>query len=152
MGVYIPDSNNIDGWISSKFATLAEILHDYDPYLELRWIPPDKRTREDKKPYVVIDTRSSTPVVYASELDVPEHLLAHVINVDNKTGSVLSKLESYEAAYKLFQQKEFLIRMEEAADEAQALKQSPLNRYRFKGKVLDDQRREIGTVKEKKNL
>lgn len=152
MGVYIPDSTNIDEWISSKFAVLAEIIHDYDSYLELRWIPPGKRTRDDKKPYVIVDTRSNTPVMYASELDVPEQLLAHLFYIDNKTGTVLSKLEAHEAALEAFKMKEYMNKIEEAADEARFFMKSPLNTIRFNGKKFDDQRRHIGPAVDRKQL
>jgi hypothetical protein len=150
--IYIPDTNDVNQWISGKFSVLAEILQDYDSYLELRWIPTDKRTRDDKKPYVVVDTRSNTPVCYANELDIPENILAQVIQADNRQGSVLKKLEAHEAALKLFRLKEELIQREEAADEARFLMKSPLNWLRFNGKKLDDQRRPIGPAVDRKQL
>lgn len=150
--IYIPDSNNADEWVSSRFSLLAEIVQDYDPYLELRWIPLDKRTRDDKKPYVVVDTRTNYPVVYASELDVPENILARVIEGDNKNHDVLRRLEAQEAANKIFKAKEWLNKLEEAEDEAKFLMESPLNWVNFKGKKLDDQRRVIGPAKEVKHL
>jgi hypothetical protein len=152
MGIYVPNTDDIHGWVSSKFELLAEILQDYDPYLELRWIPPDKRTRDDKKPYVVVDTHSNTPVKYASELDIPEQILADIITADGKHGDVLSKLEAGEAAYKLFQMKKFMNDMEEAADEAKFFMKSPLNTIRFKDKKFDDQRRIIGPAVDRKHL
>lgn len=151
MSVYIPDSNT-DGWVSSRFALLAEILQDYDPYLELRWIPPDKRTRDDKKPYVVVDTRSNSAVLYADELDIPEEILAKVIQIDNKDTTVISKLEAYEAAQRLFQMKEYLDKMGQAADEAKFFMKSPLNTIKFNGKKFDDQRRVIGPAIDRKHL
>jgi hypothetical protein len=152
MNIYIPNTDNVDQWISEKFELLAEIVQDYDPYLELRWIPPDKRTRDDKKPYVVVDARTNTAVIYASDLDVPEQILAQIIQDDNKNGSVLSKLESFEAANKLFEMKKFMNEMEQAADEVECLIRSPLNVYRFNGKKLDDQRRVIGPAVDRKHL
>jgi hypothetical protein len=150
--IHIPNTGDINQWISEKFSVLAEIVQDYDPYLELRWIPPDQRTRDDKKPYVVVDTRTNTPVIYASDLDIPEQILASIIEGDNKNGSILQKLEAQETAAKLFQMKEFLNRIEEAHDIAEYLVKSPLNWVTFNGKKLDDQRRVIGTAKEKKHL
>lgn len=150
--IQVPNTTDINQWISEKFALLAEIVQDYDPYLELRWIPPDKRTRDDKKPYVVVDTRNNTPVQYASDLDVPEQVLAQIIQGDNRNGSVLSKLEAYEAAHKLFLMREYLDKMEEAAEEAKFFMKSPLNWLHFNGKKFDDQRRVVGTTKEKKQL
>lgn len=150
--IHVPNTGNLTDWFSKKFETLAEILKDYDQYLELRWIPPANRTRDDKKPYVVVDTRNNTPVLYASDSDIPEQILAQVIEGDNRNGSVLKKLEAYEAAHKLFVIKEHLDQMEEAADEAKFFMKSPLNTIRFKGKKFDDQRQVIGPAIDRKHL
>jgi hypothetical protein len=150
--IYVPNSNDINEWFSEKFSILAEIVQDYDPYLELRWIPSDKRTRDDKKPYVIVDTRSNYPVLYASELDQPEQILAKIIEGDNKNGDILRKLEAQEAANKLFRYKEWLDNLEEAAAETEFLMKSPLNWINFNGKKLDDQRRVIGPAKEVKHI
>lgn len=150
--IYVPDTTDVSGWISEKFSILAEIVQDYDPDLELRWIPPANRTRDDKKPYVVVDTRNNKPVQYAGELDIPEDILAKIIEGDNRNGSVLIKLEAQERAHKLFVMKEWLNKMEEAAEEAAFLMKSPLNWVNFNGKKLDDQRRVIGPAKEVKHL
>lgn len=150
--IYIPDTGDAGQWISEKFSTLAEIVKEYDPYLELRWIPTDKRTREDKKPYVIVDTRTNYPVTYASELDIPEQILARVIEGDNKQNNVIKRLEAQDVANKLFAMKEFLNKMEEAAEEAEFFMRSPLNWITFNGKKFDDQRRVIGPAKETKHL
>jgi len=150
--IFIPNTNDVNSWVSSKFELLAEIVQDYDRWLELRWIPPENRTRDDKKPYVVVDTRTNYPVIYASELDVPEQILAQIIGGDNKNGTVLSKLEAFEAAQKLFQMREFLDKMEQAADEAKFMIDSPLNTVRFNGKKFDDQRRPVGPAIDRKHL
>lgn len=152
MNIFVPNTNNIDGWISEKFSILAEIVAEYDRNLELRWIPPNNRTRDDKKPYVVVDKRSNYPVIYASDLDIPEQILASIIEGDNKNGDVLRKLEAQEAAAKLFQYKKYLIDMEEAADEVEFMVKSPLNVLKFKGKKFDDQRRVIGPAVDRKHL
>lgn len=150
--IYIPDTDNVNQWVSEKFSILAEIVQEYDPHLELRWIPTDMRTREDKKPYVIVDTRTNYPVIYASELDIPEQILAKLIEGDNKNQNVLKTLEAQDAANKLFAMKEYLNKMEEAAEEAKFFMKSPLNWLNFNGKKFDDQRRVVGTTKEQKHL
>lgn len=145
MDCYIPTETG--HWVSEKFSTLAEIVNDYDHYLELRWIPPDKRTRDDNKPYVIWDTRINRPVMFASELDVPEETLARLFMADNGRENVLSRLEATEAAVRAFQMKEWLNKMEEAHDQAEFLLKSPKNYLKFNGKKFDDQRRVIGTAK-----
>jgi hypothetical protein len=152
MSVYIPPTGDVQGWISAKFATLAELLHDYDHSLELRWIPPNMRTRDDKKPYVIVDTHSNTPVMYASELDIPEEILAHLFTIDCKNGDVLTKLEAFEASHRAFKAKEEIMRLEESHEQAKFFVQSPLNYLKFNGKKFDDQRRVIGSAVDRKYL
>jgi hypothetical protein len=152
MNLYIPNTQDINDWVSERFSILAEIVREYDSYLELRWIPPDKRTRDDKKPYVVIDTRTNYPVHYASELDNPEDILAKIFAGDGTKNNVLDQLEAQEAARKVFLMKEWLVKMEEAAEEAEFFMKSPLNWINFNGKKFDDQRREIGPAIDRKHL
>lgn len=42
-------------FLSSKAARLAEILHDYNPYLELVFIPSSKRDDTDTHPFAIRD-------------------------------------------------------------------------------------------------
>jgi hypothetical protein len=94
-------------WVDENFARLAEIVKDYDPYLELRWIPPGQReTDADKKnPYCIIDTRSDYIVMFASERDNPQTILARLWSADNKHGSVLDRLDAENAAAEAFKLK-----------------------------------------------
>jgi len=95
-------------WVNEDFQRLAEIVKDYDEYLELRWIPPGQReTDADKKnPYCIIDTRSNYIVLFASERDTPESILARLFQSDNKHGSVLDRIDAENAAKEAFRLKE----------------------------------------------
>lgn len=149
--VFIPTETG--HWVSEEFCRLSEIVRDYDPALELRWIPPENRTRDDKKPYVIVDTRHSYPVLYASELDSPSEILATLYQGDaERNGAILPRLEAMEAAARTMQLKEWQDKLEEAADEAEFVMKSPLNTIRHNGKKLDDQRRVVGPAVERKVL
>lgn len=149
--VFVPAE---DGrWVDENYARLAEVINDYDPHLQLRWIPPDRRTREDKKPYVVVDTRIEQPVVYASELDTPEQILTDLFMADNvKNGWVIDRIEAAEAAQKALEMKQWIEKMEEGNDYAKFLMQSPLNTVRHNGKKFDENRRVIGTIKGRRTI
>jgi hypothetical protein len=139
--VFIPVD---DGrWVDENYERLARIVKDYDEMLELRWIPPENRTRDDKKPYIVVDTRTNTPVIYASELDTPEEILAKIFDSDNKHGNVLDRIEARENAAKIFRLKEKQDILEEIEDKVKFLIDSPLNTLRMDGKKFDHQRRVI---------
>lgn len=95
-------------WVDENFARLAEIIKDYDEYLELRWIPPGQRETdaEKKNPYCIVDTRSNYIVMFASERDTPQTILARLWSADNKHGSVLERVDAENAAAEAFRLKE----------------------------------------------
>lgn len=136
--VYVPLD---DGrWVDENFARLAELISIYDHNLELRWIPEDRRTREDKEPYVVVDTLTESPVMYASAHTPPQKILARLFMADNAKGNTLTKLEAEEVAKKAFQQKEWLERMAEAAEQAEFFFKTNKNTFTMNGKKFVDKR------------
>lgn len=144
--VYIP-ANDKDGavrWVSEEYERLARIVQDYDQAFELRWIPPEHRTRDDKKPYVVVDTTTERPIVYASELDSPTDILATIFQSDMKQGNVLERIEARERAEKIIQLKERHDRLEELLEKYQWMAESNLNYMKVDGKKYDSERRVIG--------
>lgn len=142
--MYIPTD---DGrWVSEHFARLAEVIKDYDPQFELRWIPPEYReTPEDRKNcYVVWDTYSNYPVFHAGELDTPESILGRLFDSDNRNGDVLKRIDAHNAAIEALQLKEELDRREEQQDYAAWLAGTNKNYIKLKGgRVVDDQLRRI---------
>lgn len=119
-------------FVSSKLQRLAEIIQDYDPYLELRWIPNDKRNSSDTLPYCVVDTRlgsAAYPIFYFGETTPPEEVLAKIFQGDNSKNDVLSKVDAHNAAVEAFQLKERLDEMEEMHDQFHFLATSRSNNY-----------------------
>lgn len=140
--VFVPAE---DGrWVDENYARLAEAINQYDRNLQLRWIPPERRSRDDKKPYVVIDTTIEQPVLYASELDTPVEILSKLIMADNTKTKVLDRIEAADLATRMLKAKEWQDQMEEAHDYAKFLMQSPLNTVRHNGKKFNQDRRPVG--------
>jgi hypothetical protein len=138
-------------WISDEYARMSEIIQDYDYNLELRWIPPEHRSRDDKKPYVIWDKLSNTPVLFASELDTPAEIIATLFQADaTKNGHVLQRLEAMESAQRILNVKARLEAMEGAADQAHFLLKSPLHTNRLNGKKFDHNLRVIGPSVDRK--
>lgn len=139
------------GWVDENFARLAEIVKDYDPYLELRWIPPGQRDSDaDKKnPYCIIDTRSNYIVMFASERDTPQSILARLFTADNKHGSVLDRIDAENAAAEVLRLKAQIDDEEMKKDFVAWITGSNLNYYKVRNPVtgeklkLDDQLRRI---------
>lgn len=94
-------------YVDQKWSYLAEMIGDYNPMLELRWIPVDKRSPEDRsKPYIVVHTGKDNReyiVLYASELDTPEEIMTRLINSDMKHGNVQTRMDTRNRVNKLFE-------------------------------------------------
>jgi hypothetical protein len=100
-------------FISSKHQHLAEILHDYNPYFSLVWIPPKDRDATDTKPFAILNSspgRQPAIIRYLSEreMDDPAAILAWVFEGDtvrHGTGNVFANLEKKRAAQELLDMK-----------------------------------------------
>lgn len=98
----------VDGhFVSVKQVRINEILRDYDPSLQLQWIPPDKRSSKDLAFRVVCfpDGRPPYAICFAEEAD--ERLLAKVFESDQQNSpNKLSYIENYNRALELTRAKE----------------------------------------------
>jgi len=123
-------------WISEKQRRVNEILKDYDPYLELQWIPPGERGHQDYA-FRVVDNRAKPYVVcFAHEAD--ERLLAQVFGADQTRGNSLSYLEKYNAAREALQLKEAMEKNHEANELAYSILHS--NKFHYKHNGVDYER------------
>lgn len=116
-------------WVNEHFHRLAEIIKDYDEFLELQWIPPGQRTTDaDKKnPYRIIDNRNNSVVMFASERDSAEEILARLWGADNQNGSVLDRMEAKNDAQEAFNLKAKMEEQEMLNDFAAFLVETPKN-------------------------
>ena len=103
----IPTEEGI--FVSQKWMHLSEMLKDYNPQLELKWIPPNLRDPEDRLRCYVITHRDINGkeyvVLYASELDLPEDIMGRVFANDMKHGDVQARMDARNTAAKLFEMK-----------------------------------------------
>lgn len=98
----------IDGhFVSQKQVRINEILQDYDPNLQLQWIPPDKRSHEDKAFRVVHFPPGRAPYLVCTADEADERLLARVFEADQvNSPNKLSFMENYNNAVELTRAKE----------------------------------------------
>lgn len=136
-----------DGYFrSEKMLRLAEILEDFSPEMELKWIPPDKRNNVDKsKPYCIVHTpsdRNKPPyvVMYATETDDPVDILARLWYGDTRRDNVIRKVEAREAAQRAFELKQ---QMEETQEKADLFHFLMTNRSKYWTSYKDDQGKTI---------
>lgn len=133
-------------WVSADFERLARMVKDYDESLELVWIPPAARTRDDKEPFAIRDTRpqeGSGIIFFVKETDSPVDVIHRLFTGDNKHGNVLDRLQAREDAQRVWDMKAHEDQMAEAAELAFFFKQSPLHTIKHNGKKFDHNRRRI---------
>jgi len=97
-----------EGSFPAEAERLAEIIQDYDPTLELRWIPPAIRTNFDNKPFSIWHCPPGLPeymVMSLRETELDHRVLASLFNANNNNGSVLDKLEAEEKALEIMRLK-----------------------------------------------
>lgn len=119
-------------FVSSKLQRLAEILQDYDPYLELKFIPPQLRTDIDALPYCIVHSppgKKSYVVFYFQETDAPEWVLGRIFEGDNRRGDVQRRMDAQNAANEAFRLKEQMDARMEAADKFHFLATSRSNNF-----------------------
>lgn len=130
--IYFPTNNG--QWISDKQRRVAEILHDYDPNLQLQWIPPTERSEHDYA-FRVVDFTPGRPayaVCFSHEAD--ERLLARIFGADNqKNGGSLNVLDRINAAQEALSLKEAMEKNSEANELAYGILHSKKIHYKHNG-------------------
>lgn len=124
-----------EGALPAKYQRIAEIIRDYDPKLELAWIPPGQRTAFDKEPFAIFHNDPRYLVGTFSEAQMDHRIIAHLFKINNANRNVLSDLEAEEAALRAINLKEQMDQYEEQQDFAKSLITSKKNYYRHNGKV-----------------
>jgi hypothetical protein len=118
--------------ISRSMNRIQEIIQDYNPDLELVWIPPRDRTAFDRQPFAVVHRPVGKPayiVMFLKEDEVNETLLARLWSHDNSNGDVLTKLEALEAARQAVTLKKQMEDEEVRKELVGSIIKSPLNTY-----------------------
>lgn len=116
-------------FVDSKWLRFSEILQDYNPEYELRWIPPVNRTNADSsKPYAIVHTPSDGKppyiVMFAGELDNPQDVIATLWAGDLRRHNVMAQLDLKEMARQVFEAKVEQEKQEALRDQAAFLMDS----------------------------
>lgn len=139
-------------FLSSKASRLAEVLRDYNPYLELQFIPSSKRDDTDTHPFAI---RDKSPWrlgldgqgyivrhISERELDRPEEILTWLFEGDLSKHGV-SDIQARETARKAADELLKLKRDQDIAAERQELVAALVaggrdkkNTFRHNGKVF----------------
>lgn len=128
-------------FLSQDHLRIAEIIYDYNPNLELVWIPPENRKENDTElPFAVRFNPTGEPggpgsyiVFQLKEDEVDHRVLQRLFEADNSKTDVLGALESKEAALRLIEMKKAMDEAAERKEFTQAVLKSPKSVYRHGG-------------------
>lgn len=135
----------VDGqFVSAKAERIVLAIKDYEPELEVKWIPPGRREEGDAAYAIVHNPPGGKPYIMfyvQTDDEFDERVLYRIIyNDQRKMGTQqYSEVEAWEETQKRLAKQEELDRLEEAADIAYHVFKSPLNTYRVnKDLVIKD--------------
>lgn len=125
-------------WVSAKVVRIAEIITDYDPNLEVRWIPPDKRQNLADPEFCIVehlkDGGEAVAFYVQNELEFDERVVERIFKNDSTKHNVLADMEARNAAVKAVKLKEAQDAIDAQIDFTKAVIASPLHTYRHNGK------------------
>lgn len=87
--------------LSAEHTRIAELIKEYEPSLELAWVPPENRKLNEEFPFAVIHrVQGIKPyvVMRLRENEVDHRVLVKLYAADGKNGNVLDNLELEEKA------------------------------------------------------
>ena len=122
---------NYGTYITEDQRIISEVIHDYDPELDLVYIPVNKRVSPNLA-FAVIHEPVGKPayiVFYAERCD--QRILERVFTHDNTRTNVLHDVEIKDAAHKAIRGRKWAEENAEAADIGAHAMASPLNWYHF---------------------
>ena len=120
--------------VSETHRRVAEIIQDYDPYLELHWIPPGSRGPLDSKPWAVVHRPPGKPAYYVLFAeDADERLLARLFSADNRDKNVLAEMDKMNDAVQALKLKKEMEERQDSHDLAASILRSRKIHYRHNG-------------------
>lgn len=135
-GAYILD--NASGHaLSAQHTRIAEIIQDYNPELELAWIPPNDRSAFDAKPFAIIHNQPGGQryvVGTFSEAEMDHRIIAYLFNHDARQRDVFSDMERENTAKELLRLKEVSDEIEEKREMGRAMIRTRKSTWRHGGK------------------
>lgn len=133
-------------WVSAEFQRLADVIHEYDPYLFLEFIPPERQVDliDKQKCFRIVDTRTNTVALTADSLSNPADILARLWSNDQKHGNVIARMDARNAAVEALKLKEQIEEQERLKDFVHFIAKNTKSRWEHDGKIYDDEFRNLG--------
>jgi hypothetical protein len=126
----------VDGHlVSAKAQRIVQAIKDYEPELEVKWVPPAARAEGQAAYAIIHNAPGNSPYVLfyvQKDEDFDERVLAKIIVNDQRNGKqAYSDFEAWEQTNKLLERQAFLDKMEEAKDIAAFVAKTHLNTIRI---------------------
>ncbi len=125
----------VDGqFVSAAIERVVLAIKEYEPTLEVKWIPPAQRTEGMAAFAIIHDAPGNKPYVLfyvPTEEEFDERVLKKIIANDQRINPQgFSELEAWEQTHKLIERQKYLDKIEEANDIAAHVLRSPLHEYK----------------------
>jgi hypothetical protein len=128
-----------DHFVSEKIERIVLAIKDYEPNLEVKWLPPE--ARRDRQTDTILpafeivyhapDGQSQTLFYVKDETEFDERVLHRIIVNDQRNGKVnWSEFTAWEETQKRIGKQAYLDMMEEAEDLAEHILRTHLNTYK----------------------
>src|SRR6478609_3906777 len=121
--------------ISDRVQRIVQAINDYEPELEVQWIPDRQATEQNVAQFKIVhhqpDGHTFTLFHVKNEEEFDERILLRIIQNDQRRGKQnLSEYEAWEQTQKLVNKQLYLDQMEEATDIAAKIFASHKNTYK----------------------
>lgn len=129
-------------WVNSRIARIVEIIKEYDPMLEVRWLPRDKRI-DGADAFQIVDNRiNRVAFSVKDEASFDETVLARIFESDmaahsNSPLTMGQKIDALNTATKLLKLKTQNEEDEDRNDKITTILKSPMNAYTHDGYRFD---------------
>jgi len=129
-------------WINSQVARTIEAIQDYDPMLEVRWLPRNERFA-DCDVFQIVDKRiNMVAFTVKDEASMNETVLARIFKADvakakNGPLTILEEIDQENMAHKIMEAKKRFDEDMEKQEIATSILKSPLNAYTHDGFRFD---------------
>lgn len=127
-------------FVSEKVAHISEIVRDFNPNLQLVWIPPENRTEGDTvPPFAIMDKTPGTEpyiVFTIKEDELDERVLAKLFRGDLTKHDVLAEIEAGEKAREVMDLKRRMELAEERQDFIKSVVSSGIHSFKHNGRII----------------
>lgn len=124
----LPVPHQDGSWVSERISRVVDLIREYDPRLDVRWIPPAAREPGDAA-FAIIELTPEGPrtaFLVQTEEEFDERVLARIYGADSKNSDPVARLAAINRAAEDLRRRTREELWEEAADKSRFLMQTSL--------------------------